>query len=131
MRLTAGAPKERVIVEQLRAAALCAITSYGQGDPHGHGARPASEDSNPYTRALDAYDLGRIFSPAATRRQDAATTLGEIFGTVARTHDSPGQPSRRSARARWVAHELERLGHRQQAQRFRELAKEADSGQYA
>lgn len=104
------------VVDGLRAAALCAVTSYGE--PMLPNGRPTFDDPNPYTASLTAYDLGRLFSHGFTAREGAARTLEDIYTSVRGTT----QRVRRAARGNWVAHELDRLGHHEQAQRFRTLA---------
>lgn len=99
------------LLHQLRAAALSAITTLGRDGV------PA--DPNPHTAELTAYDLGRLFCYAAGDRDNVARSLEDVALTIERTS---GDPSRRVARARWMAHELRRLGHPEQAARFAALA---------
>jgi len=117
MTVEQNGSNDDAIVGALRAAALCAITSYGEP-----GGRPASEDPNPFTAQLIAFDLGRLFSHGFTARDGAAATLEDVPTSVYGTTDR----TRRAARGNWIAHELAHLGYHREAQEFRELA-ESDS----
>lgn len=107
---TAPAGADGQVVDQLRAAALAAITTVDRDGP---------ADPNPHTRELTAYDLARLFCLGMGDRDNVARSLGDVAVTVRLTS---GPPDRRIARARWVACELTRLGHADQAAQFTELA---------
>ncbi|MGW4528315.1 hypothetical protein [Amycolatopsis sp. NPDC004378] len=98
------------VLHQLRSAALAAITTVDRDGP---------ADPNLHTRELTAYDLARLFCLGMGDRDNVARSLGDVAITVRLTS---GPPARRAARARWVAHELTRLGHADQAAQFTALA---------
>lgn len=108
-RLDAG----EEVLHQLRAAALAAITTVDRDGP---------ADPNPHTGDLTAYDLARLFCLGMGDRDNVARSLGDVAVTISLTS---GPPSRRTARAGWVAYELTRLGQPGEAARFTALAADA------
>lgn len=107
---------EPAALEGLRAAALSAITTFGDA------TRLAFEDdANPHTIDLSPYDLARLFSPGRGGRDESVTDLDGIAAIIKRTTE-PHAAERAAARAHWVAHELQRLGHHKEARRFQALA---------
>jgi hypothetical protein len=107
---TGPAEADGQVVDQLRSAALAAITTLDRDGP---------ADPNPHTCELTAYDLARLFCLGMGDRDNVARSLDDVAVTVRLTS---GPPARRTARARWVAHELTRLGHAELAAQFTELA---------
>lgn len=107
-----------VILDDLRTAALSAITTYGDDT-----RMPFEDYANPFTGDVSAYDIARLFFAGRGERDNPVTDLDGIVAIIRRTSGSDA--SRRAvARARWVAHELKRLGHHHEAQRFQRLATE-------
>lgn len=107
------------VFHQLQAAALAAITTFGDG-----GGREAVADSNPYTARLTPYDLGRMFNYSVGKRDAAVSSLDAVYVIISRTSTS-SRDDALEARARWVATELDRIGAREQAERFTALADES------
>lgn len=104
-------------LQGLRAAALSAITTYGDE------SRTPFEDDNPYTAELSPYDLARLFCPTRGSRENPVADLDDVATIIRRTTGADAS-RRAAARAHWVAHELKRLGHHREAKGFVTLAEE-------
>jgi hypothetical protein len=106
------------VLEDLRVAALSAISTFGDDT-----RAPFDDLSNPYTVDLSPYDLARLFFPTRGNRDNQVADLEAIVSIIRGTTGSDA-PRRAATRARWVAHELHRLGYHKESKMFQAVAEE-------